>query len=500
MRKRAIILSRVSSLQQTLEQQTEAVLKEVRKDGYTDDDIIIIEDKESAIKLSEEERNGLNKMKESISSDPSINAVYLYELSRLSRRQTTLFSIRDYLIERKIQLICLQPYMKLLDEDGRMSQTASLMFSIFSSFSETEMSIKKERMMRGRRYNKAVGKHSGGRTPFGYTTDKDKFYIVHPQNAEIVRRIFSSYANDGKSMWMIAKELKEEGHFPKMTIYTLFQAIYIWLSKDIYVGNSSFPPIISKTMFEKAQKAKNAHKRGPKRSHKNTFLLKGIVYDERNGRRMVCESGIQSYCVIPYGGVCIKRQYIDPIVWDYSKRMYQKHIMNKTLYRRQLQRELDTLGKKTDNLNREVKSIIEKIDKVEERMIFGNLSAIRGEALIYSLKEKKDDTDRRLVELTNETIAKHQQLVEIDLKENFDERAMTLDEKIAIVKKVVKKVTVRRPSRCVAHISIFNRIDDTVSVYEVKSSGRAKDRGVRKIDEYHRKDTSKHIKSSTILV
>ena len=165
MRKRAIILSRVSSLQQTLEQQTEAVLKEVRKDGYTDDDIIIIEDKESAIKLSEEERNGLNKMKESISSDPSINAVYLYELSRLSRRQSTLFSIRDYLIERNIQLICLQPYMKLLDEDGRMSQTASLMFSIFSSFSETEMSIKKERMMRGRRYNKAVGKHSGGRTP-----------------------------------------------------------------------------------------------------------------------------------------------------------------------------------------------------------------------------------------------------------------------------------------------------------------------------------------------
>lgn len=48
MEKKAIILSRVSSEHQTLEQQTEAVLKEVEKDGYSDDNIIIIEDKESA--------------------------------------------------------------------------------------------------------------------------------------------------------------------------------------------------------------------------------------------------------------------------------------------------------------------------------------------------------------------------------------------------------------------------------------------------------------------
>ena len=140
---KAIILSRVSSNHQTLEQQTEAVLKEVRKDGYTDDNIIIIEDKESAIKLSEEERNGLNRMKEYINNDPSINAVYLYEISRLSRRQTTLFNIRDFLIERKIQLIILQPYMRLLDENGEMQQSTSLMFSVFSSFCESEMALKK---------------------------------------------------------------------------------------------------------------------------------------------------------------------------------------------------------------------------------------------------------------------------------------------------------------------------------------------------------------------
>ena len=130
---RAIILSRVSTQQQDLTQQTDEVLREVHKDGFSDDNIIIIEEKESAIKLSEEERRGLNRMKYEISEDPNINCVYIYELSRLSRRQLVLFSIRDYLVERKIQLICLKPYFRLLESDGKMSQTGSLMFSLFSS-------------------------------------------------------------------------------------------------------------------------------------------------------------------------------------------------------------------------------------------------------------------------------------------------------------------------------------------------------------------------------
>ena len=123
MEEKAIVLSRVSSLKQDLVQQTDEVLKQVRNDGFKDENIIIIEDKESAIKLSEEERRGLNEMKRVINSDPSVKYVYIYELSRLSRKQLVLFSIRDFLVEKKIQLICLKPYFELLDCDGKMSLT-----------------------------------------------------------------------------------------------------------------------------------------------------------------------------------------------------------------------------------------------------------------------------------------------------------------------------------------------------------------------------------------
>ena len=50
--KKVIVLSRVSTSHQDLTQQTEEILREVHKDGYTDSNIIIIEDVESAIKLS----------------------------------------------------------------------------------------------------------------------------------------------------------------------------------------------------------------------------------------------------------------------------------------------------------------------------------------------------------------------------------------------------------------------------------------------------------------
>lgn len=59
MKDKCIILSRVSTIVQDLNQQTEEVKKQALADGYTE--IIIIEDKESAVKLDEESRLGLSK-------------------------------------------------------------------------------------------------------------------------------------------------------------------------------------------------------------------------------------------------------------------------------------------------------------------------------------------------------------------------------------------------------------------------------------------------------
>ena len=55
---KAIVLSRVSTQYQDLTQQTNEVLREVYKDGYRERNIIIIEDKESAINYPKKNDTG----------------------------------------------------------------------------------------------------------------------------------------------------------------------------------------------------------------------------------------------------------------------------------------------------------------------------------------------------------------------------------------------------------------------------------------------------------
>ena len=75
---------------QELASQTEKVKKEALL-KYNEGELVVVENKESAVKKTEEELLGINQMKEIISKG-GIETVYCYELSRLSRRPKVLYS------------------------------------------------------------------------------------------------------------------------------------------------------------------------------------------------------------------------------------------------------------------------------------------------------------------------------------------------------------------------------------------------------------------------
>ena len=80
-----IILLRVSTVQQDYEQQKNDLVAWSKHLGY--EDYILIEDKESAVKLKEEERLGLNKLKEIISNDSSYTFITNYNIHLNYRKQ-----------------------------------------------------------------------------------------------------------------------------------------------------------------------------------------------------------------------------------------------------------------------------------------------------------------------------------------------------------------------------------------------------------------------------
>ena len=216
---KGIALVRVSTDSQDLKQQTEEVVKQMISDGYKVEDIITIEDKESGVRLSEEERQGLNKLKYHIQNDPQIESVYVYELSRLSRKPDVFYSIRNFLQERKIQLVVIKPSMRMFNDKGEVDQNTMILFGIFSAMSEQEGYLRKERMSRGKRKCVKEGKWIGGYFPYGYKIDENNVIVINEPEAVVIRKIFNRYSQEDISMRKLGIELLKSGELPKYDTY-----------------------------------------------------------------------------------------------------------------------------------------------------------------------------------------------------------------------------------------------------------------------------------------
>ena len=143
---KCICLIRVSTTHQELNDQRNAVVK-AAKMNYKANEIAIVEGKESAIKLKEEERQTLNEMKEIIAENPSVESVYVYAIDRLARRVSVIMSVKEYLTERGINLVFLNPRpMATLIKDnttGRMieDELTNILLMLLSYGAEMEMKI-----------------------------------------------------------------------------------------------------------------------------------------------------------------------------------------------------------------------------------------------------------------------------------------------------------------------------------------------------------------------
>ena len=404
-------------------------------------------------------------MKDHINKNPKIECVYIYELSRLSRRQLVLFSIRDFLVERKIQLICLKPYFRLLEVNGEMSQTGSLMFSLFSSLSESEMMLKQERMMRGRRRNRELGKSVGGKPPFGYDIDKEKRFIVDPQNSLVISRIFNDYGYNNKSMKDIAIELKEEGYFTSST-NTLCLRIRTILNNPIYKGEFPYPKIITPELFSIVQQNISQYNENRITRRKEPFLLKGLVCDSKTGYILSTNGAIDTYFSKHHSGVSIRRSNIDPVVWEHSKVMYERYVMNKDKLLQQIKESYKTTAKKISVVDQEIKDIATKLERVEESYILGRISKKKSEQLRTRLLEERKLKKSRREELVDLFIRKQSQRKCLIL-DTINEGLLTHEDKVEIINKVVSIVMVEKPNPTYSIVKVYNRINSLVCVYEV---------------------------------
>lgn len=310
MKKKVVLFVRVSTENQELESQIDALKHSAYIDGYSDDDLIVIAKKESGVKLKEAEREGLNELKRVIERN-DIDGVYLFELSRLSRDPVTLYSLRDNIFkEKKIQLKCLKPSFSLLEEPDRtkFDTMGSLVFSIFGCFAEQEIIEKKERFHRGREQKAIEGKFAGGRVPYGYRVDEERgnLIVIDEDEASVIRTIFDLY-EAGFSQPRITIELKERGikyrHYygNQRSEYKNFTMYFIshLLKNELLTGRKmmtegaferAYPPIISQAQFERCREISNANSSSYGKVA-NIYYAKSLIVCPECGSKMCAHTG-----------------------------------------------------------------------------------------------------------------------------------------------------------------------------------------------------------------
>jgi len=463
---KAIILSRVSTIKQDLAQQTEEVYKFAKADGYDDKDIVLIEDKESAVKLDEEHRLGLTELKQHILKHPGMfDVVYAYEISRIGRRAEVNYSIRNFLQQNRVQLIILKPYIKLFDSEFKIDDTANMTFAIFNALAENEGYIRKERMMRGVLRKKKDGKYTGGRLPFGYTVDsKTREVIIDETQANVVRKMFKMYVEEDRSTSYIAKYFNETGELKvcdgHVTVQTAVNTICSMLKNKSYIGQQAvnnytkkdvifiYPRIISDSLFEAAQekfsKAKNAVRKA-----KHIHLCKGLVKDKfGNGMTAIMSSNLYKVERTYFNGEDYKfyapMTLIDSIVWHFVKEYRDTTSPAKIKEAiKQAKSQITILEKKIRNVMTKIEECDAKERRINDRIVSGKIKEDVGDAMLETNAQEKEQHLASQIEW----ILEHQHLNDvIDRLKSGDNEDIThitdFEEMAAIIAECVKEITV----------------------------------------------------------
>ena len=467
---KAIGLIRISTFSQELSSQRDKVREAMLADGYTEENIILIEDIESGVKLKEEERNGLNKMKEYIEADPSINAVYVFEVSRISRRPGVIYSIRDYLTSKNICLVVLNPSFRTLKENGEVDTNSNLYLGIFGAFSENESIMTKIRTGRGRNKAIAEGRFIGGTVLFGYKNEKG-YLVIDPSAAIIVKEIFEKYSTGNYSVGMLAKEY----NFSRERVaYILGNSSYAGLSsldRSTKAAKSDFklPPIITEDLYKKVQKIKENNIKGMKKTSGNIYLCKSLLKCVKCLKSYIAHLTSISYrCKCSEGGA-IPINLLDSFIWSLSKENRKRKLTSKAVYEKELERLQNSIYLLQDNFNKAETQLIQlnkKRDKLALMVLNDKISNELAENQykeidreIKKISKEKDnlvasieDVDRRIKNLGMESLENP-----LDL-DNINDPA----EMYRIIKEEIYSIVVmeKKKNSMVAKIAVsFNPLD-----------------------------------------
>ncbi len=129
-------------------------------------------------------------------------SIHISSIDRLGRDLLSTIQVWDELTKKGIKIVCLNPNITNLTEDGKVDKFSELMMSILSITSSLEKSLIKERQMEGIRVRRDKGLYSGRR--IGTTETIDRFLLKKETKTEVCQ---FSVTNQFKIVMLILEKI-----------------------------------------------------------------------------------------------------------------------------------------------------------------------------------------------------------------------------------------------------------------------------------------------------
>lgn len=421
----AAIYTRVSSDRQkeehTIGSQILALAEYARSEGYTVPAEWIFRDEGySGATLV---RPGLERLRDLV-SEGQIETVLIYSPDRLSRKYAYQILLIEEFSRHGVNVDFIKSPKATTPEEELLLQFQGMI-------AEYERAQISERSRRGKRYRAKTGSVnvlSGA--PYGYryvkkTDISSAFYEVIEGQAEVVRRVFKLFTEDGLSINAIARKLNDNG-FPTRTGRSKWERSTVWgmLRNPAYKGRACFgktekserkkvtrplrqrggfsprcncnrerpradwleiavPPIVREETFELAQERLEQNKHFSPRRTIEPSLLQGMMVCNRCSYAFYRTSTRTSKRKIYYyrclgsddyryvnGRVCqnqpIRQDYLDKLVWNHVVRLLE----NPELIRGEIQRRIRQIQnssptkRRKESIEKEIKRINNSIGKL----------------------------------------------------------------------------------------------------------------------------------------
>ena len=186
MKTRVVIFSRVSTLAQDYQRQTDELLEYASKMGYSVERIF--EEKISGAKKNEE-RKELMAMMSFIKSN-QIEKVLTWELSRIGRNAVQVLQLVEMLNGAKVSLFIKNYNLETLNPDGTVNPLSQFMVQILNSVNEMERQTIVQRLQSGYRQHRALNKPVGRKPGVQIKTD-EQFLQENKEVAKLLRQGYS---------------------------------------------------------------------------------------------------------------------------------------------------------------------------------------------------------------------------------------------------------------------------------------------------------------------